>query len=307
MKPNATKHGKVDHLAMANIGRRCTMEVAEECNPEQNRPPIPILLSAAAVDTENNDDFGLEVERRSTPGNYTARRTPLRAPIVLSLALKFGDIQTDSDLHAADSQVNSKYVQINVGTLTDGLSPNIHRSMAIASIIRFACFHLLRIIRFSIAWYDTNKTRRAEASFGPAGDDNGRRYEPPPQDRIGLATAVVPSRRRPPAAPGKPSFPYFKVYYLPRRCVLAEPSQRTSDIESPRLDGVRKIRRQGLKPPESGDLSPPTRVDEDGFLRCRLAVGTILAVEVGIVRTVVAQLGKETPREKCPYGAKKTY
>ncbi|EJK46008.1 hypothetical protein THAOC_35350 [Thalassiosira oceanica] len=130
--------------------------------------------------------------------------------------------------------------------------------------------------------YDTNKTRRAEASFGPAGDDNGRRYEPPPQDRIGLATAVVPSRRRPPAAPGKPSFPYFKVYYLPRRCVLAEPSQRTSDIESPRLDGVRKIRRQGLKPPESGDLSPPTRVDEDGFLRCRLAVGTILAVEVGI-------------------------
>ncbi|EJK43938.1 hypothetical protein THAOC_37570, partial [Thalassiosira oceanica] len=62
--------------------------------------------------------------------------------------------------------------------------------------------------------------------------------------------------------------------------------QRSSDIESPRLDGVRKIRRQGLKPPESGDLSPPTRVDEDGFLRCRLAVGTILAVEVGIVRTV---------------------
>ncbi|EJK59890.1 hypothetical protein THAOC_19836 [Thalassiosira oceanica] len=69
-----------------------------------------------------------------------------------------------------------------------------------------------------------------------------------------------------------------------------------SDIESPRLDGVQKIRRQGLKPPESGDLSPPTRVDEDGFLRCRLSVGTILAVEVGIVRTVVAQLGKERPQ-----------
>ncbi|EJK54442.1 hypothetical protein THAOC_25928, partial [Thalassiosira oceanica] len=41
-KPNATKHGKLDHLTMANIGRRCTMEVAEECNPEQNRPLIPI-------------------------------------------------------------------------------------------------------------------------------------------------------------------------------------------------------------------------------------------------------------------------
>ncbi|EJK55868.1 hypothetical protein THAOC_24345, partial [Thalassiosira oceanica] len=45
----------------------------------------------------------------------------------------------------------------------------------------------------------------------------------------------------PSAAPGKPSFPYFKVYYLPRRCVLAEPSQKTCDIESPRLDDARKI------------------------------------------------------------------
>ncbi|EJK45646.1 hypothetical protein THAOC_35732, partial [Thalassiosira oceanica] len=50
---------------------------------------------------------------------------------------------SNGDLHAADSQVNSKYVQIGVGTLTDSLSPNIHRSMAIASIIRFACFRLL--------------------------------------------------------------------------------------------------------------------------------------------------------------------
>ncbi|EJK47599.1 hypothetical protein THAOC_33668, partial [Thalassiosira oceanica] len=58
---------------------------------------------------------------------------------------------SNSDLHAADLQVNSKYVQMDVGTLTEGLSPNIHRSMAIASIIQFACFHLLRIIRFSIA------------------------------------------------------------------------------------------------------------------------------------------------------------
>ncbi|EJK64074.1 hypothetical protein THAOC_15227, partial [Thalassiosira oceanica] len=74
--PTRTKHGKVDHLAMANIGRRCTMEVAEECNPEQNRPLVPILASAKAVDTGNTDDFGLEVERRSTPRNYTSRRTP---------------------------------------------------------------------------------------------------------------------------------------------------------------------------------------------------------------------------------------
>ena len=61
---------------MANIGRRCTMEVAEECIPDQNRPPIPILASAKAVDPAITDDFGLEVERRSTPCNYTARRTP---------------------------------------------------------------------------------------------------------------------------------------------------------------------------------------------------------------------------------------
>ncbi|EJK56659.1 hypothetical protein THAOC_23413, partial [Thalassiosira oceanica] len=53
--------------------------------------------------------------------------------------------------------------------------------------------------------------------------------------------------------------------------------------ESPRLDGVRKIRRHGLTPPESGDLSPPTRVGKDGFLRYRLAVGTILAVKVIIL------------------------
>ncbi|EJK51575.1 hypothetical protein THAOC_29240 [Thalassiosira oceanica] len=53
--------------------------------------------------------------------------------------------------------------------------------------------------------------------------------------------------------------------------------QRSFDIESPRLDGVRKIRRHGHKPPESGELCPAIRVDEDGFLRYRLAVETILA------------------------------
>ncbi|EJK52654.1 hypothetical protein THAOC_28050 [Thalassiosira oceanica] len=75
-KPNASKHGKLDHLAMANIGRRCTMEVAEKCNPDQNRSLVPILASAKAVDPAIIDDFGLEVERRSTPRNYTARWTP---------------------------------------------------------------------------------------------------------------------------------------------------------------------------------------------------------------------------------------
>ncbi|EJK60128.1 hypothetical protein THAOC_19576, partial [Thalassiosira oceanica] len=37
---------------------------------------VPILASAKAVDPAMTDDFGLEVEHRSTPRNYTARRTP---------------------------------------------------------------------------------------------------------------------------------------------------------------------------------------------------------------------------------------
>ena len=52
------------------------MEVAEGCIPEQNRPPIPILSSAKAVDPAITDDFGFEVEHRSTLHNYTRRRTP---------------------------------------------------------------------------------------------------------------------------------------------------------------------------------------------------------------------------------------
>ncbi|EJK68055.1 hypothetical protein THAOC_10810 [Thalassiosira oceanica] len=59
-----------------------------------------------------------------------------------------------------------------------------------------------------------NKTRLAEAPFGPFGDDNGPGSEPPPRNRIGIAMAFMPSRRRSPAAPGKPSFPYFKADYI---------------------------------------------------------------------------------------------
>ncbi|EJK64014.1 hypothetical protein THAOC_15296 [Thalassiosira oceanica] len=75
-KPNATKHGELDHLTMANIGRRCTKEVAKGCNPEQNCLPIQILASAKAVDPAIIDYFGLEVERHSTPGKYAGNGTP---------------------------------------------------------------------------------------------------------------------------------------------------------------------------------------------------------------------------------------
>ena len=61
---------------MANIGRRCAKEVAERCIPDQNCPPFTILASAEAVDLAIAEVFGLKVERRSTPRNYTARGTP---------------------------------------------------------------------------------------------------------------------------------------------------------------------------------------------------------------------------------------
>ncbi|EJK72208.1 hypothetical protein THAOC_06280, partial [Thalassiosira oceanica] len=77
-KPNASKHGKLDHMAMANIGWRCTMEVAEGCIPDQNRSLVPILVSAKAVDPAIIDDFGLEVECRSTPLNAAQRRSTTR-------------------------------------------------------------------------------------------------------------------------------------------------------------------------------------------------------------------------------------
>ncbi|EJK55068.1 hypothetical protein THAOC_25239 [Thalassiosira oceanica] len=116
---------------MANIGRRCAKEVAEGCIPDQNRPPILILASAIAVDPTITDDFGLEVERRSMPRKYTANGTP---PSDSGDITGFENRQcSNGDLHATDSQVNSKYVQIDIGTLTDGLSPNIHRSTAVAS------------------------------------------------------------------------------------------------------------------------------------------------------------------------------
>ncbi|EJK66785.1 hypothetical protein THAOC_12256 [Thalassiosira oceanica] len=152
-KPNATKHGKPDLRTMANIGRRCAMEVAEGCIPDQDCPPFTILASAEAVDPTITDIFGPEVELRSTPFNYTVTRTPPFETYGMKRQRSAcGDITgfefqrfSNGDLHAADLQVNSKYVvQMDVETLTDGLSPNIHRPTAIASIIRFACFRSMR-------------------------------------------------------------------------------------------------------------------------------------------------------------------
>ena len=77
--------------------------------------------------------------------------------------------------------------------------------------------------RLALSSYHTNKTRLAEAPFGPDGDDNEPGSEPPPHDRFHYVSTFTPSRRRSQAAVGKPSFPRFKVYYLLRRRVRFEP------------------------------------------------------------------------------------
>ncbi|EJK58782.1 hypothetical protein THAOC_21063, partial [Thalassiosira oceanica] len=53
-----------------------------------------------------------------------------------------------------------------------------------------------------------------EAAPGPDGDDNGPGSEPPPHGRFRYVSTFVTSRRRPPAAVGKPIFAYFPVDYL---------------------------------------------------------------------------------------------
>ncbi|EJK53258.1 hypothetical protein THAOC_27337 [Thalassiosira oceanica] len=137
------------------------MEVAEGCIPDQNRPLVPILASAEAGE---KDTSVRDIDKPPIPGRgrfrgSLTRRIQISHSLEAILIVKrvgerqrsaHGDITgfeirrfSNGDLHAADSQVNCKYVQIDVGTLTDSLSPNIHRSMAITSIIRFACFRLL--------------------------------------------------------------------------------------------------------------------------------------------------------------------
>ncbi|EJK61439.1 hypothetical protein THAOC_18074, partial [Thalassiosira oceanica] len=100
------------------------------------------------------------------------------------------------------------------------------------------------------------KQHRAEAAPGPDGDDNGPGSEPPPHGRFRYVSTFVTSRRRPPAAVGKPSFAYFPVDYLPddvcrpdeptdlreRYLLDATPYERSEDIgitlRNPRNDAI---------------------------------------------------------------------
>ncbi|EJK76626.1 hypothetical protein THAOC_01601, partial [Thalassiosira oceanica] len=61
-------------------GHALTLTTGQECITEQNRPPIPILASAKAVDPAITDDFGLEVEHRSTSRKYAGNGTPPALP-----------------------------------------------------------------------------------------------------------------------------------------------------------------------------------------------------------------------------------
>ncbi|EJK53639.1 hypothetical protein THAOC_26877 [Thalassiosira oceanica] len=75
----------------------------------------------------------------------------------------------------------------------------------------------LRAVKLAVnqGTIDRAKQHRAEAAPGPDGDDNGPGSEPPPHGRFRYVSKFVTSRRRPPAAVGKPSFTYFPVDCLP--------------------------------------------------------------------------------------------
>ena len=63
--------------------------VAERCILEQNNPLIPFLPSAGAANagiTVSTVNFGLEVERRSTPRKYTVNVTP---PIETQISFRY--------------------------------------------------------------------------------------------------------------------------------------------------------------------------------------------------------------------------
>ena len=70
-------------------------------------------------------------------------------------------------------------------------------------------------VESSLSYNMIEQTTRAEAASGPDGDDTGPGSEPPPHNRFRCVSTFVTSRRRPPAAVGKPSFACFPVDYLP--------------------------------------------------------------------------------------------
>ena len=90
------------------------------------------------------------------------------------------------------------------------------------------------------------QTTRTETAYGPDGDDNGPGLEPPPHDRFHYVLAFVMSRRRPPAAVGKPSFACFPVDYLPHD--VWRPDEPTDLLEGDLPDATSYKRSKDIGP-----------------------------------------------------------
>ena len=122
----------------------------------------------------------------------------------------------------------------------------------------------------AITSYHTNKTRLAEAPFGPGGDDNGPGLEPPPQNRIGIVMALCRAAGGLRQPPESRAFPTSKLTIYLDDASSFEPSQQTSDIDYSMMHDARTYRRSGgictvctnlWKPEKSAHQ--PTRVGVD--------------------------------------------
>ncbi|EJK54222.1 hypothetical protein THAOC_26178 [Thalassiosira oceanica] len=109
-----------------------------------------------------------------------------------SLGSYFGNYWTgeevaDSDLHPfAPSALLQDGLGLCCGDQVAVMSCDGHWQAAFVGIVgdpyRRAFFFLTALL--AVTSYHTNKTRLAEAPFGPVGDDNGPGSEPPPHDRL---------------------------------------------------------------------------------------------------------------------------
>ncbi|EJK73226.1 hypothetical protein THAOC_05155, partial [Thalassiosira oceanica] len=163
--------------------------------------------------------------------------------------------------------------------------------------------------------YDTNKTHLDEAPFGRADDDNGPGSEPPPHDRKRYVSTFMLSRRRPPAAVGKPSFPRFKVDCLPHDVLRPdEPTDlregdlpdATSYERSEDIGPKRRKQRIGAVYPASvfgaklTDISPPLALGRNRVEFYPLAKiddkrkGSTLAVYHGDPMTISSDVAPKT-------------
>ncbi|EJK66459.1 hypothetical protein THAOC_12624 [Thalassiosira oceanica] len=176
-------------------------------------------------------------------------------------------------------------------------------------------------IDYSVMRGHRAKQHRAEAAPGPDGDDNGPGSEPPPHGRFRYVSTFFTSRRRPPAAVGKPSFAYFPVDYLlhdvwrpdeptdfrERYLLDATPYERSEDngitLRNPRNDAIHLAKLKNL---ESADAakSPQTQMREfadagaeaEAERRRRSADRTTLSITRGrVIRFCRPPVGPASP------------